>query len=80
MCKQKSAFWRLAACLAAFLILGCELCIWLVKVAFWLILAACLVWVALTVAERWDAPEYQHSGFCPDAPTWEGGEQFLIES
>lgn len=75
MCKKKSAFWRLESCLEDFLFVCEKLCIWAVKVAFCIILAACLVWVALTVAERWDAPEYQHSGFCPDAPTWEGGEQ-----
>ena len=31
----------------------------------------CLPFVICHVAEHWDAPEYPHSGFCPDSPTWE---------
>lgn len=23
------------------------------------------------VEETWDAPEYPHSGFCPDSPSWD---------
>lgn len=23
------------------------------------------------IADNWDAPEYPHSGFSPDCPTWE---------
>lgn len=26
------------------------------------------------VHDTWDAPEYPHSGYSPEMPTWEGGE------
>lgn len=30
-----------------------------------------LIFVVVHVVDSWDAPEYPHSGFCPDSPTWE---------
>lgn len=41
------------------------------RVLPWVVLAAALVWVAATVVDRWDEPEYPHAGYCPDAPVWE---------
>lgn len=31
--------------------------------------------VVAHVAEHWDAPEYPHSGFTPDCPTWDPSEK-----
>lgn len=31
----------------------------------------CMPFVICHIADRWDAPEYPHSGFVPDCPTWE---------
>lgn len=33
-----------------------------------------LPFVVAHVADTWDAPEYPHSGFSPDCPTWEQPE------
>ena len=30
-----------------------------------------LPFIICHVAEHWDAPEYPHSGFCPDCPAWQ---------
>ena len=35
----------------------------------------CLPFVVAHVAEHWDAPEYPHSGFSPECPTWEAAEE-----
>ncbi len=47
----------------------------LLRVLFYLLafmlFMICMPFVICHVAEHWDAPEYPHSGFCPDSPTWE---------
>lgn len=30
-----------------------------------------LPFVICHVADTWDAPEYPHTGFCPDCPAWD---------
>lgn len=34
-------------------------------------LALAAAFVVEDIIDRWDAPEYPYSGFCPDFPTWE---------
>ena len=36
-----------------------------------LFLLLCLPFVTEHVGRNWDAPEYPHTGFCPESPTWE---------
>lgn len=53
----------------------------LIHVLLWLLfLIFCLMalpFVVAHVADRWDAPEYPHSGFCPDSPEWQEEENTL---
>lgn len=47
----------------------------LIRFLLWLLfLMFCLMalpFVICHVADNWDAPQYPHSGFTPDCPTWE---------
>lgn len=47
----------------------------LLRVLFYLLaiifFMTCMPFVICHIADRWDAPEYPHSGFTPDCPTWE---------
>ena len=35
-----------------------------------LFILLCLPFVIAHMADHWNAPEYPHSGFTPDCPTW----------
>jgi len=37
------------------------------------LLLAGLLFFGAHVADTWNAPEYPHSGFCPESPAWEEG-------
>ncbi len=51
----------------------------LIRVLLWLLfLMFCLMalpFVVAHMADRWEAPEYPHSGYTPDCPTWEAAEE-----
>lgn len=42
----------------------------LFKLALIVIAAAAATWVVLSIVDRWDEPEYPHSGFAPDCPVY----------
>lgn len=46
----------------------------LLRVLFYLLafifIMTCMPFVICHVADNWAAPEYPHSGFTPDCPTW----------
>lgn len=47
---------------------------WLV---FSIVSALCAPFMIATIIDRWDAPQYPHSGFSPECPTWEEPENTL---
>ena len=53
----------------------------LLRVLFYLLaimfFLMCMPFVICHIADRWDAPEYPHSGFCPDCPEWQEAENTL---
>ena len=51
-----------------------DLCTALKTLAFIAFAIFCLLSIPFIIAhiiDSWDAPEYPHSGFTPDCPTWE---------
>ncbi len=51
----------------------------LIRFLLWLLfLMFCLMalpFVIAHVADTWNAPDYPHSGFSPDCPTWEPADK-----
>lgn len=54
----------------------------LIRFLLWLLfLMFCLMalpFVIAHVADTWNAPEYPHSGFSPECPTWEPSDKPAI--
>lgn len=48
--------------------------LWLLFLMFSLM---ALPFVVAHVADNWDAPQYPHSGYSPECPTWEAPENTL---
>ena len=49
----------------------------LLYILLFLFFLMCMPFVICHIADNWDAPEYPHSGFSPECPTWEAPENTL---